>query len=767
MKKKIITWLALVSLVIPNFTFANSVLEIDSANLLAKHWIVVFRENPNDYKLKDNVLRQEISAVARWIAKVEKNSICKNIFRDVSDKKPNSWACFTVEALLENNLIAKNENFRPESKITKAEAIWMIVKAGYGNEYKFDSSKEGNWQKQVVDFAVSKWIVKNFSDYNSFATRGFVFSVWWMYLHKKDEKKSSENIETKNEELKKDEKNLKTETKKEENIKKEEVKNNEIKVENKIDKKVEVKKEENKTEVKKEEVKKERKKLTIDEIEKKVKKVVKIDETMYLDTTKIGAPTKQVSNIYEDENISDYILYKTGYTNYLAKDELYKKYLTLEEIEKKVKRIENENIDLKWIFILAKKDSSKKEVSRLQEFEDIWNYILYKTSDGKNFLSKFDKNDIKKEITQPLKVIFPNWYTKEELIKADNKDYSAIERLWKLESEWIELNKWKLNATLWDKSRIVNIKNLSIEDKKELNQFAVDILNMIRDDFWSNTKLIVDEQTINVAYEIAEAYEKDNFNWNGHYNSAINEISRKYGYMVPNDNNTQYIENLITYHRNTNIEISMWELKERIFDEIVWFFMRDKGSKFWHATSLWGIRWFSNPWFWDSKYFGLSFSSVKNWKDRSHYIWLTETLKNWWKNTNQNLNNNTEKNKEPEKNTQVWNENNSENNILSEIIFSSKHKDTGYFFNFSDTKNNREYEIELDEESKNKIIPKLEKYIPWAASGVSDSEFFKTTVEVKIILSNIQKLEGREVFFHDWRKEFQDNFYKANAKIID
>lgn len=186
MKKKILTWLPLASFVIPNFTFANNSLEFDSASLLAKKWIIVDRSNNTElYKLKDYVLRQEISAVARWIAWIEKNLTCKNIFKDISDKKPNSWICFTIEALLEKNFIAKNERFRPEDKITKAEAVWMIVKAAYGNEYKFDSSKEWNWQKQVVDFAVSKWLTQNFSDYNSFATRGFVFSVSEKSISKK------------------------------------------------------------------------------------------------------------------------------------------------------------------------------------------------------------------------------------------------------------------------------------------------------------------------------------------------------------------------------------------------------------------------------------------------------------------------------------------------------------------------------------------------------------------------------------------------------
>lgn len=153
---------------------------------LSDLWIINKKDKLLDYNLNYNVLRQEIAAVALWLAKVQKKAECDNIFKDVSDTKPNTWACYTVEALAEAWVIAKNETFRPEDNISKAESIWMIVTALYWKEYSYDSSKWWSWQSQVVDFAANKWIVENFADYNVPATRWFVFRVAANWLDIKD-----------------------------------------------------------------------------------------------------------------------------------------------------------------------------------------------------------------------------------------------------------------------------------------------------------------------------------------------------------------------------------------------------------------------------------------------------------------------------------------------------------------------------------------------------------------------------------------------------
>lgn len=158
-------------------TSAYSTNELTAANFLAKKgYIVDQTANPANYQLDRQVLRQEIAALARARANVEKTTTCMNVFRDVSATTPNTWACYTVEALANAGLIAKNPNFRPEANITKAEAVGMIVKAAYGSEYAPEAGK-GDWQKQVVDFATAKGVISNFTNYTTPATRGFVIEL--------------------------------------------------------------------------------------------------------------------------------------------------------------------------------------------------------------------------------------------------------------------------------------------------------------------------------------------------------------------------------------------------------------------------------------------------------------------------------------------------------------------------------------------------------------------------------------------------------------
>jgi len=124
------------------------------------------------------VLRQEIAAVARGIAGLDKATTYKGLFKDVGQTTPNDWAWASVEPLREAGLIAANENFNPERNISKAEAIGMVVKAAFGDEYQYDSSLSTTWQQQVVAFALANGVItSNFTNYDDNATRGFVFEA--------------------------------------------------------------------------------------------------------------------------------------------------------------------------------------------------------------------------------------------------------------------------------------------------------------------------------------------------------------------------------------------------------------------------------------------------------------------------------------------------------------------------------------------------------------------------------------------------------------
>lgn len=177
MKK--IFWIVFLFLTSMSFSYSFTASQLDSANRLAWDGIINDKsETPAEYNLDQNVLRQEIAAVARWVADFQKTSRCDSEFSDVTATVPNTWACYSIEALLNANLIASNDNFRPEDNITKAEGLWMLVKAACGDDYSFKSSEPGAWQEQVVAYADDKKIVDSFTDYNTPATRGWVFEVW-------------------------------------------------------------------------------------------------------------------------------------------------------------------------------------------------------------------------------------------------------------------------------------------------------------------------------------------------------------------------------------------------------------------------------------------------------------------------------------------------------------------------------------------------------------------------------------------------------------
>lgn len=166
---------------ISSFSLVNgyTTWQLNSANILAQDKIINYNvNNPAGYKLDQKVLRQEIAAVARWAGNIPKTTICMNSFWDVGNTHPNSWACYSIEALLENNVIASNSVFRPEAYITKAEWLGMLIKATCWDDYSYDSSMNSTWQEQLIEYASDNDIVDKFADYNTEATRGWVFEVW-------------------------------------------------------------------------------------------------------------------------------------------------------------------------------------------------------------------------------------------------------------------------------------------------------------------------------------------------------------------------------------------------------------------------------------------------------------------------------------------------------------------------------------------------------------------------------------------------------------
>lgn len=194
--KKILSSLILCSLFVSTSfaTYTNTDMT-DSANTLAERSVISDKsENPSTYNLNDNVLRQEIGLIAMRIAGLQKKSSCSGLFKDVTATTPNDWACIHIEPLVESGLISRNENFRPEDNITKAESLKMLIKA-IGYDFEYDSTSSVSWQKQYVDFAVSHDIIEEFTDYNTLASRGWVFVVAAHTIETKEEEDEKEDDE--------------------------------------------------------------------------------------------------------------------------------------------------------------------------------------------------------------------------------------------------------------------------------------------------------------------------------------------------------------------------------------------------------------------------------------------------------------------------------------------------------------------------------------------------------------------------------------------
>jgi len=83
--------------------------------------------------------------------------------------------------------------FRPEDHITKAESLKMLIKA-IGYDFEYDSTSSISWQEQYVDFANDHDIVDVFTDYDTLATRGWVFTIaaHTIEVKEKEDKKEDE-----------------------------------------------------------------------------------------------------------------------------------------------------------------------------------------------------------------------------------------------------------------------------------------------------------------------------------------------------------------------------------------------------------------------------------------------------------------------------------------------------------------------------------------------------------------------------------------------
>lgn len=172
--KKATASVALVSLVSGVFSTgvaAMNLAEIEAATSLANKGVINKVDTVADFRLDATITRAEAAKVAAEIAGIEPNSSCEGKFSDVSATTPNTWVCGYVEALLEAGKLSANENYNPERNLSKTESLKMMLEAA-GDEVVYDNA---TWQADFVAHAVANAYISTFTDYNTAATRGFVF----------------------------------------------------------------------------------------------------------------------------------------------------------------------------------------------------------------------------------------------------------------------------------------------------------------------------------------------------------------------------------------------------------------------------------------------------------------------------------------------------------------------------------------------------------------------------------------------------------------
>ncbi len=177
--RKVVASITLAALVITTGATGTSAYtndELVAANGLAAAGVINDNSaNPAGYNFASTILRNESAKIAVNLdSGVSMKKTCDDSFADVSATTPNDWTCGYAEALLDAGKVSANTNFNPLSNLTKAEATKMMLEAAGCTDVYTNADK---WQAETVAFAAENDIVSSFTDYNTPATRAFVFTV--------------------------------------------------------------------------------------------------------------------------------------------------------------------------------------------------------------------------------------------------------------------------------------------------------------------------------------------------------------------------------------------------------------------------------------------------------------------------------------------------------------------------------------------------------------------------------------------------------------
>lgn len=125
MKKILLSSFTLASIAV----FAYTQTDVDNATYLAGKGIITTQSTTAGYRLDDTITRAEVAGIALKLrgTTLPEGYTCKRYFGDTIR---NDWICRAVELAADAGLVSRtNTKFRPQDKITRAEALVMLMRA--------------------------------------------------------------------------------------------------------------------------------------------------------------------------------------------------------------------------------------------------------------------------------------------------------------------------------------------------------------------------------------------------------------------------------------------------------------------------------------------------------------------------------------------------------------------------------------------------------------------------------------------------------------
>ncbi|MBD5429229.1 SEC10/PgrA surface exclusion domain-containing protein [Lactobacillus sp.] len=114
------------------------------------------------------------------------------------------------------------------------------------------------------------------------------------------------------------------------------------------------------------------------------------------------------------------------------------------------------------------------------------------------------------------------------------------------DENWVE-NRYVHNN--YDKSRTVDVMNLTDAERLELNIFTVNLLNSVRSQLGSPL-LTLNKSAMNLAHDISDGYTADNrscLDGKHHDTKVINTVANNYGLMYDDDYSDNYYEDMSSF----------------------------------------------------------------------------------------------------------------------------------------------------------------------------------------------------------------------------